>query len=167
MKYYVTLGEREFEVELDSDQVVVDGTRYHADLHRVTGTPLSQLTVDGVSRLLAVLRQGRGRWSLGRLGEHWDVEVLDERSRHIRQLTGAGTVKAGPASLRAPMPGMVVRYLIEPGQEVAEGQGLAVLEAMKMENELRAPAAGVVASLVVPAGAAVEKGEVLVEFAHS
>jgi pyruvate carboxylase subunit B len=63
------------------------------------------------------------------------------------------------------MPGLVVRVLAERGQLVEPGQGLIVLEAMKMENELRAVAAGTVAAVPVSAGQAVEKGQVLMEFA--
>jgi pyruvate carboxylase subunit B len=62
------------------------------------------------------------------------------------------------------MPGLVVRVSATAGQTVAAGQGLIVLEAMKMENELRAPAAGRVTSVRVSEGQAVEKGQVLIEF---
>jgi biotin carboxyl carrier protein len=72
-------------------------------------------------------------------------------------------VAAGPAPLIAPMPGLVVRVNVTEGDEVAAGQGLVVMEAMKMENELRAPAAGRVSRVHATAGTAVEKGTVLVE----
>jgi 3-methylcrotonyl-CoA carboxylase alpha subunit len=58
----------------------------------------------------------------------------------------------------------VVRVLVEPGQEVAAGAGLVVLEAMKMENELKTPAAGTVGAVRAEPGQAVEKGQILVEF---
>jgi biotin carboxyl carrier protein len=90
--------------------------------------------------------------------------VMDERTRHIRSLTAGSTGARGPAPLRAPMPGLVVRVLVESGQEVAVGAGVVVLEAMKMENELKAPSAGVVGAIRVGAGEPVEKGQVLVEF---
>jgi len=62
------------------------------------------------------------------------------------------------------MPGLVVRVQVEAGQSVAAGAGIVVLEAMKMENELRAAAAGTVRTVRVRPGEAVEKGQVLVEF---
>jgi pyruvate carboxylase subunit B len=62
------------------------------------------------------------------------------------------------------MPGLVVRVQVEAGQNVAAGAGVVVLEAMKMENELRATVAGTVRTVRVRAGEAVEKGQVLVEF---
>jgi len=67
----------------------------------------------------------------------------------------------GPARLTAPMPGRVVRVLEAPGAEVAAGQGLVVIEAMKMENELRSPRAGHVLEVAVREGQAVEAGALL------
>jgi pyruvate carboxylase subunit B len=62
------------------------------------------------------------------------------------------------------MPGLIVRVNVSPGDAVQAGQGLVVMEAMKMENELRAPAAGTVKTVMVEPGKAVEKGTVLVDF---
>ena len=81
--------------------------------------------------------------------------------------TGGGDRARGPAALKAPMPGLVVRVQVETGQSVGAGTGVVVLEAMKMENELRTSAPGVVAAVRVRAGEAVEKGQVLVEFASA
>ena len=69
----------------------------------------------------------------------------------------------GPAPLIAPMPGLLVRVNVQPGDEVQVGQPLVVMEAMKMENELRSTASGIVGSVRVQPGVAVEKGAVLVE----
>jgi pyruvate carboxylase subunit B len=93
------------------------------------------------------------------------MEVLDERTRHIRSLTGEGAKATGASQLRAPMPGLVLRIQVQQGQAVVAGQPIVALEAMKMENELRATAAGVVQTIAVEPGQAVERGAVLVEFA--
>lgn len=168
MKYFVTIDGRELEVTVEGDRVTVDGTVVRAELTSVPGTPLKQLTIDGKTLhwpMDRVLEGGsRGRWMVAPLGESWDVEVLDERARHIRQLTGSGRGKSAENVLKAPMPGLVVRVEVEPGQAVVEGQGVVVLEAMKMENELRASAAATVAAVLVAPGAAVKKGDVLVEY---
>jgi pyruvate carboxylase subunit B len=130
----------------------------------VPGTPARQLLIEGRPTILTMRSAGRGHWSLEIGGDRWEVEVVDERTRHIRSLTAGAWRQRGPVILRAPMPGLVVRVLVEPGQEVAAGSGLVVLEAMKMENELKAPAAGTVGAVRAQTGQAVEKGEVLVEF---
>jgi biotin carboxyl carrier protein len=86
--------------------------------------------------------------------------ALNNRRRWGKRDDGGGT---GPQRVLAPMPGKIVRVLVTPGQTVEPRQGLVVVEAMKMENELKAPAAGVVAGVRVGPGEAVEKGQVLVE----
>ena len=162
MKYWVTVNGREVEVDVVGDTVVVDGARQQASLDHVAGTPLRLLTRDGISRTLASEALGRGQWVISMQGRVLEVEVLDQRSRHIRSLSGAASGQGGGGVLKAPMPGLVVRVQVEPGQQVAAGAPLVVLEAMKMENQLKAPAAGTVAEVRVVAGAAVEKGQVLV-----
>jgi pyruvate carboxylase subunit B len=163
MKYLVTIAGREIEVEVDGDQVTITGAIRTAALRTVAGTSSRQLLVDGRPTVLTLRSAGRGQWTLGMGGDRWDVEVVDERTRHIRSLTAGASAARGPASVRAPMPGLVVRVLVEVGQEVSAGTGIVVLEAMKMENELKASAAGLVGVVRVAAGEPVEKGQVLVE----
>jgi biotin carboxyl carrier protein len=167
MRYYVTVGGREFSLEVEGDRVEVGGREHRAHLSSIPGTPLRHLLVGAQSLTLVMESEAPGRWRVHRRGTRQDVTVEDERTRHIRALTGTGAAPAGPAQLKAPMPGLVVRVLVSPGQAVHEGQGLVVLEAMKMENELRASAAGTVAQVVVTPGAAVEKGQVLLEFTRA
>ena len=164
MKYIVSIAGREIEVEVDGDLVTVEGTTRTTSLRAIPGTPTRQLLIDGRPTALTMRSSGRGQWSLEVGGDRWDVEVVDERTRHIRTLTAGVERPRGPVTLRAPMPGLVLRILAEPGQEVAAGTGLVVLEAMKMENELKSPAAGTVGAIRVQPGQAVEKGQVLVEF---
>ena len=163
MKYFVLVDGREVEIEIDGDRVRVEGQSMTAHLGRVPGTPLRHLLLGNRSVTLAV-DGGRGRWQVAYHGDRREIEVLDERTRHIRSLTGQGGQAKGVAVLKAPMPGLVVRVAVAEGQRVGPGAGLVVLEAMKMENELRAPADAVVRSVKVRAGQAVEKGEVLIEF---
>ncbi len=163
MKYFVTVGGREFQVDVDGEQVVVDGRAYRAHLSPLPGTPLRHLLLGDRSLALALENTGRGVWRLDVHGLRHEVEVLDERTRHIRSLTGSGPGRTGAGQLRSPMPGLVVRLLVEPGQTVDAGAGLVVLEAMKMENELRAQAPGRVAAVLVAPGQAVERGQPLVE----
>ncbi|HET7042056.1 MAG TPA: biotin/lipoyl-containing protein [Gemmatimonadales bacterium] len=165
MKYFVTIEGKEVVVELDGERLTVDGrTVASAHLQALPGTPIRHLLLDGASYALAVEPGGRGEWRVARHGERFEAEVVDERTRHIRSLTGAGQKAHGPAALKAPMPGLVVRVAVAPGERVAAGAPVVVLEAMTMENELRAPAAAVVQGVKVKAGEAVEKGQVLVEF---
>jgi pyruvate carboxylase subunit B len=166
MRYYVTVGQRTFEVELHDQNVIVDGSAVNAELRHVAGTMLRHLTLNHEShRVVATAGETRGSWDLQLDGERVRLEVVDERTRAIRAMTARSAVASGPKPVRAPMPGMVVRVAVEVGAQVRAGQGIVIMEAMKMENELKADAAGVVLKINVQPGIAVEKGTVLVEFA--
>jgi acetyl/propionyl-CoA carboxylase alpha subunit len=93
-------------------------------------------------------------------GRRYGFEVDDPRSLQGRRGAGAGT--EGPRPVKAPMPGRVVRVLVEAGDEVVEGQGCVVIEAMKMQNELKSPKAGRVVRIGVVVGDTVGSGDVLV-----
>ncbi len=164
MKYVVTVAGRTVEVEIDGDRVLVDGASRHAEVRSVSGTPVVNLLLDGQSWIIPMESTGRGTWGLQRRGDRFDVEVIDERTRYIRSLVGESRANTGPVAQKAPMPGLVVTVQVEVGQEVAAGQPVLVLEAMKMENELKAAGPGIVEQIHVKPGQAVEKGAVLVTF---
>jgi biotin carboxyl carrier protein len=164
VKYFVKVGGKELELEIDGETVTIDGTSFRAHVEDLAGTPLQILSAGNeVHRVLARRGDHRGQYDLSIDGFRFTVEALDERARAIRELSGASTRASGPAHLVAPMPGLIVRVNVHEGDQVRPGQGLVVMEAMKMENELKATAAGVVRRIVVGAGSAVEKGTVLLE----
>jgi acetyl/propionyl-CoA carboxylase alpha subunit len=162
MRYYVTIGPRTFEVDLSGGMPKVDGVPVHAELATVPGTPVRHLLADARSHAFIARPLGRrGLWELTTDGGVFEVEALDERTRAIRELTGAGSA-AAEKTVKAPMPGLVMRVEVEVGQAVKAGQGVVIVEAMKMENELKTAADGVVAEIRVRAGQAVEKGATLI-----
>jgi len=91
-------------------------------------------------------------------GRRFEIEVRDPRQWARK---GAGSGKDGVETVAAPMPGKVVRVLVAPGDAVERGQGIVVVEAMKMQNEMKAARAGRVLAVRVQVGAAVSAGEVL------
>jgi biotin carboxyl carrier protein len=164
MRYLVKVGDTDVEVLLDGDVIEVDGKMTTAHLTELEGTPVRMVTIgDEVHRVVARPGAARGRYTLWVDGFRHEVEALDERSRAIRELAGASAAPTGPAPLVAPMPGMIVRVAVQVGDVVQAGQSLVVMEAMKMENELRAASAGTVKAVLAQAGTAVEKGAVLLE----
>ena len=164
MKYLVKVGNEDVEVLLDGDRTTVDGVTSIARVSDVEGTPVRMVTIgDEVHRVVARRGESRGRYTLWLDGFRYEVEALDERTRAIRALSGASASNTGPAPLKAPMPGMIVRVNVQVGDAVQTGQSLVVMEAMKMENELRATSAGTIRSVLAQAGTAVEKGALLME----
>lgn len=162
MKYRVSIGGHELNVDVSGSHVTVDGQPHQTSLEPVPGTPLSVLTLDGRTTSLVLENPERGQWAVLLGGRRLEAEVLDERSAHIRSLSGAAAGPMAGGALKAPMPGLVVRVQVEAGQAVAAGTPLVVLEAMKMENQLKAPGPGRVAEIKVTAGQVVEKGQVLI-----
>jgi biotin carboxyl carrier protein len=164
VKYFVRVGDSELELSLEGDEVRVEETTTSARLADVEGTPVRMLTVgDEVHRIVVRPAGARGRYTIWVDGFRHEVEALDERMRAIRELSGAASGPAGPAPLVAPMPGMIVRVNVQVGDRVHAGQGLVVMEAMKMENELRAQAEATVKAVLAKPGSAVEKGALLIE----
>ncbi len=164
MKYFVRIGDRDHVVVIEGETITFDGEEVRAHVEDVAGTPLQVLRLgDEVHRLQARRTGSRGAYDISVAGHRVSVEALDERSRAIRELSGAGGAHAGPANLIAPMPGLIVRVNVSEGDVVRSGQGLVVMEAMKMENELRAPANGTVRKVLASPGKTVEKGALLLE----
>jgi biotin carboxyl carrier protein len=107
---------------------------------------------------------GNGRYVVHVNGEAIPVTVLDPRA-HVRRRGGAEGGQSdsdGPIRIVAPMPGRIVKVLVGPGDAVGARQGVVVVEAMKMENELRTPRAGTVTAVKVREGMSVEANAVLV-----
>ena len=164
MNYVVDVNGERHAVSLAGGHARLDEEEVVVQLDEIPGSPIHLVRV-GVRTARVIVRRGerRGTYSLWIDGFRYDIDALDERTRAIQDLAAASGGARGPAPLIAPMPGLIVRVNVAVGAEVAAGQGLVVMEAMKMENELRAPAAGRVRSINAEPGTAVEKGAVLVE----
>ena len=163
MIYHVTVEGRTFEVELGPDGISVDGRRVEADFARLKDGGARSLLVDGASYRIAARRVGPETWDLHSRGLRLRADVVDERTRAIREMTGGAAGAAGPRPVVAPMPGMVVKVEVEEGDVVEAGQGVVIVEAMKMENELKTDARATVLKIRVEEGQAVDKDELLVE----
>jgi pyruvate carboxylase subunit B len=163
--YHVSVGDRTWVVDLGSDGVRVDDRRVDVDFAHIDGGPIRSLLIDGASHRLAARRVGKETWDLHIRGRRIRVDVVDERTRVIREMTGAGKGPKGPRPIVAPMPGMIVRIEVAQGDRVRAGQGVVIVEAMKMENELAAEADGIVTRVHVTERQTVEKDQLLVELA--
>jgi acetyl/propionyl-CoA carboxylase alpha subunit len=164
VRYIVQLDDQRKTVSIEPEGVrYEDEAPVRAELSDIEGSPVRMVKLGTqVYRVITEKRQGRGTYTLWVDGHRFETEALDERTRSIRDLSAASAGPAGPAPIIAPMPGLIVRVNVSVGDRVEAGQGIVVMEAMKMENELRATAAGTVKSVEVTPGTAVEKGALLV-----
>jgi biotin carboxyl carrier protein len=170
MKFEVTSGGTEFQIELACDAEHASGWRC-----RVNGEELALDAVAAGDDVLSLLIDGRayevkrdrsaqsGRDGQGEQmvigGTRYQTEVRDPRSLRSRKAREGG--HDGPKKIIAPMPGKIVRVIAPAGTEVKAGQGVIVVEAMKMQNELKSPKDGRVQKIAAAEGAAVNAGDVL------
>ncbi|GCF10198.1 acetyl-CoA carboxylase biotin carboxyl carrier protein subunit [Dictyobacter arantiisoli] len=105
--------------------------------------------------------KGTRTYEIQLAGQYFMVAVEDERT-HLLEGIARTNVHTSAATVRAPMPGLVVNTLVTPGDKVRAGETVVILEAMKMENDLSAPLAGIVKELKVQAGQTVDQGQALV-----
>jgi biotin carboxyl carrier protein len=144
----ITRGEQGF-------TVTVDGTPVDLDVSTTSGGTVS-LLLEGKSY---EVRHDKSNGQISVNGRRFDVEVRDPRSLRARR-SAAGS-EAGPRKITAPMPGKVVRILAAAGAEVEASQGMIVIEAMKMQNELKSPKKGRVQKMLAAEGATVNAGDTL------
>ena len=168
MKFIATFGETEEEIKVkrDKDQrylVEIDGVIHHVDARRFAGGTWS-LVIDNqsydVELEVASESESEGRYNTLVRGSIVRLTVIDERRARMGVVSKKFTVE-GPQTIHSPMPGKVVKVMVTPGQMVEENQPLIIVEAMKMENELRSPKVGKVGQIFVGAGQAVDSGTAL------
>ena len=161
MKYEVLLAGKTLVVDLarvnDEWKVSLDGKELDASVVEVAPNTFSVL-LNGESHQIRVAPRADGTLTLHTGVAEYHAEVSDPRSWRGRH----GALEAeGRQQVAAPMPGKVIRVLVKQGDAVQRGQGLLVVEAMKMQNEIRSPKSGKVEKLSAREGQAVNAGEVL------
>jgi biotin carboxyl carrier protein len=162
--YEVTIGERRLTVTLRQDDDTLfaridDGEERPVELAQVSGALFA--LADGPARHELLARNEGNTVDIVLDGDNLQAEVVDALRARLSQVAGAGAAAHARRELKAPMPGLVVRVACQPGDAVAPGQPLVVLQAMKMENELSLPTGGTVASVAVGDGQTVDQGQVL------
>jgi biotin carboxyl carrier protein len=144
-------GEGQYEVTLDGRTVHVDAVR--------SGPTIYSVIENGQQFEAMVDEKGAHGFDVLVAGRIFHLEVIDERSKLLAG--SAAAVASGPQTVLAEMPGKVVKLAVAPGSAVSEGQGVVILEAMKMENQIPSPIDGVVTEIAVSEGQTVEAGATL------
>ena len=162
MKFDVQIAgkTRTVELQLDSDRwrISLDGVALDADAVEISPNIFSIL-LNGESYEVRLAAANDGKLTLQTRHHEFVAQVIDPRAWRGRR---HGPVEAeGRQQIVAPMPGKVVRLLVKTGDKVEAGQGLLVVEAMKMQNEVRSPKTGTVERLLAKEGQAVYAGDIL------
>ncbi|MFW5966208.1 MAG: acetyl-CoA carboxylase biotin carboxyl carrier protein subunit [Persicimonas sp.] len=168
-KYFIPNGDEEaddrcFEVETLEDGryrvTLPDGQEQIIDAYAPEPGRL-QMLIDGHSFDTDAREKEDGEYTVQLRGETHHVSVLNERQRRMK-VAGVGARAVGGPDLVSPMAGKVVAVTCDEGQEVDEGECVVIVEAMKMENDLKAHIPGAISTIHVGEGDAVEIGDVLV-----
>ena len=164
MRYYATAAGKQIAAEVEGGEnhryvVSIDGQRFEVDWAAIREGAASMMIG---ARSYSVHYEEEGDEIVVYLrSQPFLVDVASEQRFRLRGLTSKFSTE-GRQVVLAPMPGKVVRVMVALGDEVREGQGLVVVEAMKMENELKSPKAGKVVELPAQEGSPVEKNARLV-----
>lgn len=174
MKYIATITPtgarvgtgRTLEIEIEESEIVRVGDQaFQTDLREIGDLDLYSLLVNNRSYEVHVDQTERHAYRIMVSGEGYEgfeVHIVDERTYRASLASGGLGGASGNSAIKAPIPGLVVKVLVNEGDPVTLGQSIIILEAMKMENELRAPRDGVVATVKVKPGNSVNQGETLV-----
>lgn len=158
MNYTVKIGKNEYQIKVNNNRVTVNGEPVHSRLIRLNNNGLYVLRHDDRDVEVHIQDTEAGVVEVVIAGQRVVAQVDTPQRRERRKKDGpqAGTVMA-------PMPGLVISVNASEGDEVQQGQVLAVLESMKMQMQMRAPIAGRVTRVAARNGAQVEKGTLLVQ----
>jgi biotin carboxyl carrier protein len=171
MKFTVRVDGREKNLRVTRENglyaVELDGRRLSVDCRTFGDRDTFSFLIDGRSFLVesAPVRPEHGEYYARVMGRHYDVDVLDELLLAVRDAERVHE-HTGVRVLRAPMPGLVIQVCVSPGQHVAVGDTVVVMEAMKMRNELIADVSGVVKGVAVAGGDKVDSQAPLVTIAR-
>ncbi len=157
------IGNRAFDIVIEDDIILLNDKPADVQFHAISDTSYV-LILDGESYDIFVETTSSGHYLLTTKGQPHTIQVKDERDLLLEKYGLSDADQQIEKEVRAPMPGLVLDIMVEEGQVANAGDSLLVLEAMKMENEIRAATGGTVSRIHVKPGDAVSKNDLLIEF---
>jgi biotin carboxyl carrier protein len=155
-----SIGGKEFRWTFEKDgSISLDGKKKQADIQKISSGRYS-LLLDGKS-FHAIITRNDFIYTVLISGKYYVIEIETSTKKALGLHTGAAKKNPSTIEIRSPMPGMVVRCEVIEGAMIAAGDGLLILEAMKMENEIRATTNGTIKKILVRDKQVVDKGELL------
>ena len=164
MRFAARVLEKEHEIQFsgsnDSDSILLDGRAQNAELRPTGQDNLYSLIMNNQSYQVYIEDKSNGYVVALDDGKYF-VEIEDERTRRIRGIIKTPGRQEGQVEIKAPMPGLIVKINVEAGQRVRAGDGLLIIEAMKMENEICSPVNGTVKRVLKAEQDSVDKDTLL------
>ena len=160
MVYIVKVDDKEYRVDLEKEvrgfKVSLNGNSMKVEIVK---SSLSHFSLIVKNKIYDIIIQDENTISVD--GESYNVKVEDERLQELKKLKGEDEL-AEEVTVAASMPGLIIKIEVKEGDKVKAGQGLAIIEAMKMQNEVKAPKDGIVKQILVKKGMTVNGGDTLV-----
>lgn len=160
-EFKVSVNEKEFDIDLvTTHTATVNETEYTIDLHRI-GIDQYSIIMNNQVFEINIKGDGLNQFEAECFNNNFKITVADEKDQLLKRFSQLSEATHKIISIAAPMPGLVLKVEVEVGQQINPGTGLIILEAMKMENEIRSTVSGVVKEIKVKEKTPVEKGEIL------
>jgi biotin carboxyl carrier protein len=157
-----------FEISRTKDSWIVNGQATHIDIQKVPGSDNRHFHIikDGKSFAAELIHwvPSEKKMKVKIRSTVYELSIQDETDRLLKQLGFSTTTEKKLNEMKAPMPGLVLKVLVNEGDTIQKGDPIIVLESMKMENILKASGGGTVSKIVVSPGMTVEKGDPMVKF---
>lgn len=165
MELDISSKEQHWQIEADLDKALVDGEDHSYDIKKI-GDGSFHMILKNKSYVIDVIKYQKDEKKLQLMvnGTPYEYEIKDRYDQLLEKLGFDSMAGAGLSEIKAPMPGLVLDILIEPGQALQEGESMVILEAMKMENILKAPGEATVKDIKVAKGDTVDKNQILIRF---
>lgn len=163
--YTVQVNKRDYVIEISDDGFIVNGKPISWDVSKI-GEDYFHVLLDGRSFRAEIVEQDPAakRFTVKVNGKYYPLALKDKFDELLEKMGMNANAGARVNHVRAPMPGLIITLKVKDGDEVKAGDTLLILEAMKMENIIKAPADATVKSVKVAMGDGVEKNQVLIEF---
>ncbi|PLX23166.1 MAG: hypothetical protein C0600_15380 [Ignavibacteria bacterium] len=162
--YTVYINGREYRVERsEEDTLLINGKPFDAERYVVNDGVMYRFNRKSYATYAVPTSDDEPQYHVTVNGKGMSVELEDEKTALMKSFQIGKATQLQSATVRSPMPGKITRIMVTEGELIEAGQGVIILEAMKMENEIKAPSAGIVKAIRVKEADAVEKNTVLID----
>jgi biotin carboxyl carrier protein len=160
-EFVVTLNNKKITIIFNDDKkVLIDGKEYVYSLSKLNNSSY-QLLINNKSHLITSIKKGNSEYILTLNGQVLETKVLSVIQEKASRLIEAKKVKHSETAVKSPMPGMILKIKKKAGDSIVQGDSILILEAMKMENDIRSQVSGKIKEIKVKEGQAVEKNTIL------